>query len=299
MLPSSLSSILAFVLLRGAPVVEPPVVAACEDVQRVELALASTAAEREICVSPGLMTSLRFDAAVVVELQDEVRFEEVVRARRVLTLLPPPDMVPGERLRLKVRFEGDAPSNGVTFVLVAHSGLATRQVEVYRDKRTRESFEQEVLQERARTRQLREELVRVRTLLEQAGGLRSLIASKKMGTSGVLVRRFDKEVLGLSDVGLSLSAGVIYRADKIVAAEVLLKNSDSEPWTVAGASLVDAHGEGMRGVEFLQEEPIPPDGTRAVIVEVDALREEARGEMTLKLWDAGGRTITIPNVTFP
>jgi uncharacterized protein (TIGR02268 family) len=274
-------------------------VASCEEVRRVELALAPTAAAREICVSPGLTTSLRFDAPAIVDLQDEVRFEEVVRARRLLMLMPPPDMVPGERLRLTARFEGEASSNSTTFVLVAHSGRATHQVEVFRDKRTRESFQQEVLQERARSEQLREELARTRVLLSQSGGLRSLIANRTMGIGGVRAQVLKSEVLGSSQGGLSWVSGTSYRADKSVAAEVLLMNSGAEPWTAAAASLVDSHGEEMKGVQLRQEEVIGPSQTKPVIVEVDATTEQARGELTLKLWDAGGRSITIPKVAFP
>lgn len=286
-------------VLRGAPVGALPVAAACEDVQRIELALASATAARELCVSPGLVTSLRFDAPTLVELQDEVRFEEVVRARRLLMLMPPPDMAPGERLRLTVRFEGDTSSSGSSFVLVAHPGRATHQVDVYRDKRTRESFQQEVVQERARNEQLREELARTQALLGQSGGLRSLIASKMIGFSGVRTRALKSKVRDPSDGGLSLVTGASYRAELSMAVDVTLKNSGSEPWIAVGASLVDARGEEMQGVKFQQEDVIAPNEVRSVIVEVAITAAQARGELTLRLWDAAGRAITIPEVTFP
>lgn len=299
MLPSSFSSLLALVLLPGDSVVEPRSRAACEDVQRIELALAPTDEAREICVSPGLTTSLRFDAPAIVDLQDEVRFEEVVRDRRLLTLMPPPDMAVGERLRLTVRFEGNVSSSGIPVMLVGHSGQATHQVEVYRDERTRESLHQELLQERARTLQLREALARTQVLLDQSGGLRSLIASRTMGPGGVQAQRLQLEVSGPSEGGLSWASGTSYRADKSVAAEVWLRNSGPEPWKVAGGSLVDARGVAMQGMKFRQDELIAPDLAKPVIVEVDASNEQARGELTLTLWDEAGRTITLPKVTFP
>ncbi|QRK12567.1 DUF2381 family protein [Archangium violaceum] len=292
-------AILALMVPRGVPVGAPPAVAACEAVQRIELAVAPVTAARELCVSPGLVTSLRFDAPTVVELQDEVRFEEVVRVRRLLTLMPPPDMVPGERLRLTVRFEGDTSSSGSSFVLVAHPGRATHQVEVYRDKRTRESFLREVVQERARNAQLREELARTQALLGQSGGLRSLIASKTIGYSGVRAQVLKSKVREPSDGGLSVVTGASYRAEQSMAVDVLLKNSGSEPWMAAGASLVDARGEEMKGVKFHQEDVIAPNEVRSVIVEVATAEAQAQGELTLRLWDAGGRAITIPEVPFP
>ncbi|MFL5358807.1 DUF2381 family protein [Archangium sp.] len=287
------------VLLRGAPDVAPPAGDACEEVQRVELALAPVTQAREICVGPGLMTSLRFDAPASVELQDEVRFEEVVRTRRLLTLLPPPDLSPGERLRLSVRFEGEASSSSIAFVLVAHPGQATHQVEVYRDPRTRESLQQEVLQERARNERLREELELTRAHLHESKGLRSLIASRLLGREGVQAQPLRVGTFPPSEGGLSLLAGTSFRGGKSVAVEVVLLNSGSEPWSVAGAALVDARGEELQRVAFRQDEVILPNARKSVVVEAEASERQARGELTLKLWDASGRAITIPEVSFP
>jgi uncharacterized protein (TIGR02268 family) len=285
------------VLLRGSPVVEPP--AACEEVQRIELARAPSTRAREICVGPGLMTSLHFDAPAVVELQDEVRFEEVVRNRRLLTLLPPPDMSPGERLRLTVRFEGEASSSSIAFVLVAHPGRATHQVELYRDPRPRESFQQEVLQERARNAQLREELERTRTLVRQSEGLRGVIGSNLMGRKGIQARVLGVGLSPPSGGGLSMLSGTSYRGGKGVAVAVYLQNTGTAPWWVAGASLVDAQGKALQGVELRQEEALLPNESKQVMMEAEAKETQALGEMTLTLWDAGGRAITIPEVTFP
>ncbi|MFE8605433.1 DUF2381 family protein [Archangium violaceum] len=298
MLSSPPWSLLALLSFQGA-VVEPSPVARCEDVQRIELALEPSAAAREICVSPGLTTSLHFDAPVSVDLQDEVHFEEVVRDRKLLTVMPPPEMSAGERLRLTVRFEGEPASSGTTLVLVGRSGQATHQVEVSRDERTRESLRRELLQERARTAQLREALARTQAMLEQSGGLRSLIASKTMGPSGVQAQAILLELPGQPEGGLSWVSGISYRANKTVAAEVWLLNSGPEPWRVAGGSLVDARGVEMRGLKFRQDEDIAPGQLKPVIVEVDASYAQARGELTLTLWDERGRTITLPKVTFP
>ncbi|REG32993.1 uncharacterized protein (TIGR02268 family) [Archangium gephyra] len=298
MLPSPPWSLLALLSLQGA-VAEPPPVARCEDVQRIELALEPSAAAREICVSPGLTTSLRFDAPVSVDLQDEVHFEAVVRDRKLLTVMPPPEMSAGERLRLTVHFEGEPASSGTTLMLVGHSGQATHQVEVSRDARTRESLRQELLQERARTAQLREALARTQAMLAQSGDLRSLIASKTMGPSGVQAQAIFLEWPGQPEGGLSWVSGISYRANKSVAAEVWLRNSGPEPWRVAGGSLVDARGVEMKGLKFRQDEEIAPGQLQPVIVEVDASYAQARGELTLTLWDERGRTITLPKVTFP
>lgn len=303
MLPVS-PSLLVLVLLQGPTAVEsPPAAADCGNVQRVELSLVSTSTF-DVCVSRGLMTGLRFDAPVTVELQDEVRFEEVVRARQLLTLLPPADMMPGERIRLTVRFEDGVARQNATFVLVGHRGQATHQVEVYRDKRTRESYQQEIEQEHAKNQRLREEnqqlrgaLQQLRSQLNQSVGLMELYVSGVLRPSGIRFRHFPGQQPTAG--GLSVSSGISYRANETVAVEVWFLNSSTEPWTTVGASLVTAQGEKMEGLKLYQPEAIPPNEIGSVFIEVPAAPGEPRGPVTLNLWEAGPRSISVPTVMFP
>ena len=305
MLPYSPSFLLVLALLQESPVVEPPPAAVCEDVRRIELSRSPTKGVWEICVSPGLMTGLLFDAPVSVELQDEVRFVEVTRGRSGVSFVPPRDLAVGERLRLTARFMDSAPpQETIAFTLVAHSGRATHQVEVYRDRRTRESFQQEVAQERAKHQQLSEEnqrlrgeLERMRARLHQSSGLRSVIINGAMGPNGVAAR-----VLGILEARpeqeISAKRGACYRSAKNVAVAVWLRNSGTEPWTVAGASLA-RNGEPMKGVVW-HGETIGAGETGLVVVEVNGAEDALlRGEATLSLWEAGPRVIHIPQVTFP
>ncbi|HYO54664.1 DUF2381 family protein [Archangium sp.] len=286
------------VLLQGSPIVQSA--AACEDSQRIELALTPAVAAREVCVSPGIMTGFIFDSApVFLELQDEVRFVEVQRGRLGISFVPPGDMMPGERLRLTARLGTGVSQEIITFMLVAHRGQATRQVEVYRDKRTRESYQQEADQERAKNHQLRQENQQLRAQLEQHQGLRSLIANKMVGPLGIQTLALKPDEPERPDRALSFRRGVSYRTEKTVAAEVWVRNSSSEPWTATGASLVGANGKEMPGIRLRQEEAIAPDKVNSVIVEVDATRIEARGDLELRLWDAGSRAVTIPRLRFP
>jgi uncharacterized protein (TIGR02268 family) len=303
MSPYSPAFLLVLALLHGSPVVESLPAAVCEDVRRIELSRLPTRGEREICVSPGLMTGLIFDAPISVELQDEVRFVEVTRGRSGISFVPPRDLVEGERLRLTARFMDGASPESIAFTLVAHSGRASHQVEVYRDRRTRESFQQEAVQERAKhqqlseeNQQLRGELERMRARLEQPAGLRDVIISGAMGTNGV--EAFP--LTGLKEVperDLWATRGICYRSDGRVAAAVWVRNSGTEPWTMVGASL-SIHGEPMKGVVW-QGEPVAPGATGLVVVEVTGASAALRGDATLSLWEAGPRVIHIPHVSFP
>ena len=83
MLPAPPSALLVLVLLQGS---EVPLSGACEDIQRIDLSQSPTAAALEVCVSPRLMTGFTFDAPAVVELQDDVRFAEVMHGRSGLSI---------------------------------------------------------------------------------------------------------------------------------------------------------------------------------------------------------------------
>lgn len=304
MLPPSAIQLL--VLLQSAPLLQPPNATACKELQRIELALAPAAEAREICVSPGLMTNFVFDARAKVDLQDEARFLEVTSGRNTFSLLPPPDLMRGERLRLTAILGEGAAQQRVSFSLVAHPGQATHQVEVYLDQRPRESLRQELAQEQAKNQQLRDELAQTRTRLEQlqvklehSGGLRDLLANGAIGVTGIMVGELKTKEPVRSESDLTYTWGFGCRSDKSIAAEVWLTNSGSEPWTATGGSLVDAQGKELRGMKLRQDNPIAPNSEGSVIVEVDVLRTEVLSELTLTLRDDGSRGITIPGLTFP
>jgi uncharacterized protein (TIGR02268 family) len=297
-----LPSLLFLAVLQSVPVVQPTA-AACQDVQRIELSLVRGASQ-EICVSPGLLTGFVFDSRVTVDLEQEFRFAEVIRGTTSFSVMPPGDGLAGERLRLTAHFSDGA---SVTFVLVFHSGLATRQVEVYRDKRTRESFQHEVTQAEARIQQLKRTTELLQHQLEQLRaecgdprGLRRLIASSALDKGGLQAMAFSLKLIDQVKGALSLSHGVAYRSINRVALEVWVTNSSTEPWTISAASLVDAKGNSLKGIQFWQDSAfIPPGITRLVVVEADGGPELARREVTLSLQGAGAHGITLSKVALP
>ncbi|MFY0567751.1 DUF2381 family protein [Archangium lansingense] len=297
MLPSP-PSLLVLVILQGAPVETPTAV--CGDSQRIELASAPTAEAWEICVSPGMMTGILFDTIPVsLELQDEVRFAEVLRGRRGISIVPPEDMMRGDRFRLTARLGTGAAQELVTFTLVAHPGQATRQVNVYHDRRPRESYQQEVEEERARNQQLLQENQQLRARLEQTRGLSSLIADGIVGYKGVQTLEFESDMPAQPDEPMSVIRIVTYRTEETVAAEVWLNNSSPEPWMTLRGSLLDANDNEVPGVRLRQDAAIAPNNRGHVILEVDAGRKSAQGHFKLKLWDEKSRVITTPELRFP
>ncbi|HEX8820623.1 MAG TPA: DUF2381 family protein, partial [Archangium sp.] len=84
-----------------------------------------------------------------------------------------------------------------------------------------------------------------------------------------------------------------------VAVRLLLKNPGVEPWTLAGAALVDSTGEEVELTRW-QGAPIPANGAGAVVVGIKGERAQLGCPCTLKLWESPGpRTVTLENVTFP
>ncbi len=297
MLPASPQSVLIFVLLQGAPVSQPPVDAPCEDIRRIELSLQPTAATREVCVSPGFVTSFLFDTRAEVDIQEEVRFVEVMRGRGGIGLVPPRDMAPGERLRVTVRFGDDAPQESVTFVLVAYSEQATRQVEVYRDQRPRETYQHEIAQERTKVRQLLSDLHQLRSQVEQANDFRGLVFGRMLMLPGILKQNIPATLVDHSESDLTVKSGTSYRSDKSVAVQLRLENLSEEPWTVVEAALT-VNGEPQKGLIWVAEN-IPHNKTGQVMVEVDAQRDKLQGSATLTLRGKDSRVITLSGITFP
>ncbi|HYO65673.1 MAG TPA: DUF2381 family protein [Archangium sp.] len=82
---------------------------------------------------------------------------------------------------------------------------------------------------------------------------------------------------------------------------LLLLNPGAEPWTLAGAALVDSTGEEVELARW-QQTPIPANGAGAVVVGIEGHPAQLGCPCILKLWEAGGggpRTVTLGNVTFP
>ncbi|KFA93727.1 hypothetical protein Q664_07470 [Archangium violaceum Cb vi76] len=247
-----------------------------------------------------MMTGFLFDTIPGSwELQEEVRFVEVLRGQRGISFVPPKDMMPGERLRLTVRFGAAASQEVITFFLVAHRGQATRQVEVYRDRRPQESYQQEAQEERAKNQQLRNENQLLRTQLERVQGLRSLIANTIVGRSGVQTLELPVDKINIPAGAVFFDSATSYRADKTAVVEMWLRNSSSAPWKTIRASLLTTNDEEVPGIQFLQVDTVAPTMRQAVYLEVNAGRKKLQGEFKVVLWDETSRVITLPRVRFP
>ncbi|MGZ3460297.1 MAG: DUF2381 family protein [Archangium sp.] len=302
---------LLFALLTGTPAIVVPPTPAPWDVEaarHVELTADTASQEYAVGISPDLTTTLLFNAPLVrggVVLEERELFHLVMvdEAHGALTLLPSGALPLGKQLRLTVRFADDGVPASATFRLVVHSTRAEPQVNVYRQPRSAESYQQEVRQERERAERCEAELARTQAEQKGPGGLVGLLESGLVAKKGVEARDLWGTTQQRPEESLRVSEAFSYRAQGRVAVALAVENTSTQPWNVDedGAALVGKGGSRLRVLRIWQPEPIPPAKEPGrVLVEAEATDEEARDTYVLKLREAKGpRTVTLRGVKFP
>jgi len=308
-LPPSPGAVLLATLLAGAAqAAEPPPVSRCAATARFDLAAGSPEGAPEVCASADETTTFVFDSRVAVgtvEFQPGGRLADWALGQEGLSLhvMPKGDYLPGERVKVTVRFADGAAPASASFWLVGHASRGTRRVYVFRQPRPPDVCEKERDEAQAEARQCQEDKARLLADREEPSGLMGVawlegagvVASNKLGFLPVP----PTNALGLkgawsysyTPTGETHPASVAVRLD--------LLNPGAEPWTLAGAALVDATGEQVAFARWPLA-PIPANGAGAVVVGIEGERAQLDCPCTLKLWEAQGpRTFTLENVTFP
>jgi uncharacterized protein (TIGR02268 family) len=212
-------------------------------------------------------------------------------------VLPRADLLVGERVKLTVRFAGDAEPNRAEFWLVGHPAQDARRVEVFRHARPLDGAWREVAEARAEVRQCQQDKARLLSERESPGGLMGIAWLERDGDSrrrtlfGVI-----EQVPGSALIATNASS---YRHAESVAVRVHLLNSASAPWSVAGAALKDGAG---RRVELLvwQQAPLAPGGKGVVVVGTQRAPARLRCPCELELWAEGrAHLVTLRQVLFP
>jgi uncharacterized protein (TIGR02268 family) len=263
------------------------------------LSVRSAARTQEICIASGGLTGFVFDQPASVDLEEEVRFGRVLRGRDSISFVPPPDLAPGERLRLTVRFEKDPPEQGMTFVLVAHPGQVTHQVDVFHDGRSRASLWQELEEERAKNQRLGEENQSLHGQLNAPGGLLRVFLNGELGRQGIAAKALSVNTAWNAEDSLTIMEGTVFRSFYSVAVQVSVKNSGTAPWKVEKALLVANQGQTLEGIRFDPPQAIDPGATRVIFVEARAAPGTLLETLTLTLTEEGPRSITMANLPLP
>jgi len=294
-------------LASAALAAEPPLLPDCDAVHaRIELAAGPNPPVHEVCISPGLGTMFVFSEGELqpggVTLEGAERFMVAEIGKRALSLVPSGKVVPGERLKLTVLFVGAEAPATAAFVLVVHPARATRQVEVFRHRRTLASYQQAEKEYEEKLQQCRAENERLRAGSGGPPGLTGFIRTGLLGKGGVATIEILADTRLQPPEAVKVRQAWSYRANGVVAVELWLSFPEgTTPWAATGAELARPTHPPLR-VLSIWLEPVPEEKrpTVRVVVEAEATGAELGGTFNLKLWNAqgpGGFTLT--GVTFP
>ncbi|WP_395838200.1 DUF2381 family protein [Archangium violaceum] len=303
MLPPSPGALLTLALIAGTTqAAELPPVGRCAATSRVDMAADSTAQAFDVCVSPDETTTFVFDsslAAGAVEFQPEGRLADWAQGKEGLSLhvIPKGDFLPGERVRVTVRFADGAAPASATFWLVGHAASGTRRVEVFREPRPAGALKREAAEARAEARQCQEDKARLLAERKEPSGLMGAAWLERGGA--LQSKRIWVDLKQHPANALRTEDARSYSHPGGIAARLELKNPGAEPWTVAGAVLKDSTGVEVE-LSAWQESAIASGALGHVVVGTERELGQLGCPCTLKLWEAQGpRTVTLGNVTFP
>ena len=282
------------------------------DARYLDLTAENSGEQHLVRISPGQPTTMVFADAplrpggVTVE---GGRVGVAVNGELGLVTLLPSDVLPAdEPLTMVVHFADAQVPGSVTFRLMPHATRAEHHVRVYRNTRSCESHWEESRQQRERAERCEAALVQERTRPEgpRPGDLTDVVNTGLVGGGmGVMAQNFTRDITQRPGETLQIIHAFSYRAEKPrrVAVELEVENTGARPWTAQGleaAELVSAEGVRLRVIRVWQSKPLEVGARAKLVVEAEALEEQARGSFLLKLGEAGGaRPLTVRGVTFP
>ncbi|MFP2896277.1 DUF2381 family protein [Corallococcus sp. 4LFB] len=300
---SSTIVLLALLFASAAALAQSESSASVPGARRIELPPDGSPSIAAIAISAGLSTGLYFDSDLMrdgVELEGRERFSLVDIGQATLRLVPSSGVTPGEHFRLVVRFRDGAAPVSASFLLQVHPAKAEALVEIFRGKRTIETYQQETREVRAELERCRDENSRLMAEHEAPLGLAGLLATGTLDENGVAGRVVTKDVLRPDGNALAAHSVTTYRAKRAVAVVVNLSaTAGAQLWSPKGATLRGRTGAELKVLRIWQQQSIPLGEARSIVVEAEAPEAGVQGPFSLKLWEDGPRTVTLGNVTFP
>lgn len=303
MLSSSPGALLVLALFTGAlQAAETPPIPRCSATSRIDLAAGSPAQAMEVCVSPDEPTTFVFDSRVVlgsVVFQPEGRLADWAPGQGGLSLhvIPRGNYLPGERVKLTVRFvDGSAPESASLW-LVGHAAKGARRVDVFRKPHPADVLNQEKVEAQAEARQCQEDKARLLAEREAPGGLVGVawLEREDPATSESIWSQLKQHAANALITEVARS----YSHTGSAAVRIGLMNPGTEDWTAAGAMLKDSMGTEVE-LSTWQPSAIAPSKPGFVVVSAGLAPGQLGCPCTLKLWEAQGpRTVTLGNITFP
>ncbi|MCY1015499.1 DUF2381 family protein [Pyxidicoccus sp. MSG2] len=251
----------------------------------------------EVHIGPGLTTTVLFDSPIRLDevvLEGRERFQRLGMSEDHLVLVPSSTFVHGEQLRLEVRFRDDAAPERAAFMLVVDAARVERQVEIYRQPRTAESYRVEVEELKKGIARLRQEVGRLHQTNAPTGGSDSLPAT----IARVLEVEATPLTFGRQDSSVPASVSevnVVRLSGRWLALSMILKGErGSGAWTAVEVVLRDARGQAVKALPPWQQGPVRPGTSPQVVIMMEDEAALPSGRYTLELWDEGrGQHVTL------
>ncbi|MGE6759961.1 DUF2381 family protein [Corallococcus interemptor] len=304
MTSSSIVMVLGLLLASGAATGQSEPSDFGTGTRRIELFSDEPQATPEILISAGLSTTLLFDADLkreAVELEGRDRFSLVDLGQTTLRLMPSSRVTAAETFRLVVHFRDGAAPVSASFRLRVHPAKAEPLIEIYRIRRTLETYQQEVREKEAELLRCKVETSRLAAEREAPAGLAGLLSVGAMDEHGVLGRDASKDVSREGEKWFQHSFVKLYRSKAWVAVEIRLTvKPGAVPWIAKGAMLRSKGGADLKVLRIWQVQPTSEKEFLRLVVEAEAPADSVQGPFSLKLWEEEGpRTLTLRNITFP
>ncbi|WP_224363552.1 DUF2381 family protein [Hyalangium versicolor] len=307
MLASFPAALLALPLLVGTTASAQPLALPCETgTRRIELKAEPAGEAPELCIGPGVSTTIIFHGAELlpggITLDGRERFTLVDAGSTMLRLEPSEGVMPGERFRLIVRFKDGAAPASIAFRLGVYAGKVEPLVEVYREKRTLASYQHEIQEKETQLHQCREVQERLRAEKESPGGLTGLLATGLLDDRGLLHKNIFTSIGKRPGNFAQVFRAISYRSTRTVAIVLWLEVPDGiQPWRAVSAELVGRDHRALRVQHPWQSTPLTfGSKEQRVVIEAEATEEETQGSFTLKVWgEDGTRNLIISGITFP
>ncbi len=214
-----------------------------------------------------------------------------------MLVIPKENYLPGERVKITVRFADGAAPASASFWLVGHAARGARRVEVFRQPHPADALKREVIEAQAEARQCQEDKARLLVELKEPGRLMgtALLERKHMVVSDDIwmhVKHHPANALRAETVRSYIHPGRL-------AVRVELSNPGAESWRAEGAVLKDPTGAEI-ALSVWQESAIDSGMLGLVVVGAEKPADQLSCPCTLKLWEEQGpRTVTLGNITFP
>ncbi|HLM43548.1 MAG TPA: DUF2381 family protein, partial [Myxococcaceae bacterium] len=154
-----------------------------------------------------------------------------------LHVIPKGDFLPGERVKVTVRFADGAAPASATFWLVGHAARGAQRVEVFRQPRPADVLQREKDEAQAEARQCQEDKARLLAERQEPGGLMGAAWLARKGE--VEFKEIWGDLKQHSADALRAKKAKSYSQPKgethpgSMAIRLRLANPGAEPWTVA------------------------------------------------------------------